>query len=144
MRRESEVKRQRPLLAESGRTRKWIPTGIAHRAATNPRAMSRERQSQALATAGPGKAKRGRRPNRSLNPPSPRPSPKGEGERGWNGLGLSNPTVRISEAKLENKTARTRRAVLFSGVPTGIRTPVIAVKGRCPRPLDDGDKTSRK
>ena len=25
------------------------------------------------------------------------------------------------------------------GVPTGIRTPVIAVKGRCPRPLDDGD-----
>jgi hypothetical protein len=28
---------------------------------------------------------------------------------------------------------------LFPGVPTGIRTPVIAVKGRCPRPLDDGD-----
>ena len=26
------------------------------------------------------------------------------------------------------------------GVPTGIRTPVIAVKGRCPRPLDDGDE----
>jgi hypothetical protein len=26
-----------------------------------------------------------------------------------------------------------------AGVPTGIRTPVIAVKGRCPRPLDDGD-----
>ena len=25
------------------------------------------------------------------------------------------------------------------GVPTGIRTPVCAVKGRCPRPLDDGD-----
>lgn len=25
------------------------------------------------------------------------------------------------------------------GVPKGIRTPVIAVKGRCPRPLDDGD-----
>ncbi len=25
------------------------------------------------------------------------------------------------------------------GVPTGIRTPVAAVKGRCPRPLDDGD-----
>src|ERR1044071_1290239 len=25
------------------------------------------------------------------------------------------------------------------GVPTGIRTPVTAVKGRCPRPLDDGD-----
>src|SRR5207245_11514352 len=27
-----------------------------------------------------------------------------------------------------------------SGVPTGIRTPVTAVKGRCPRPLDDGDE----
>ncbi len=25
------------------------------------------------------------------------------------------------------------------GVPTGIRTPVASVKGRCPRPLDDGD-----
>ena len=30
-------------------------------------------------------------------------------------------------------------AIFISGVPTGIRTPVIAVKGRCPRPLDDGD-----
>ena len=28
---------------------------------------------------------------------------------------------------------------LESGVPTGIRTPVTAVKGRCPRPLDDRD-----
>ena len=27
----------------------------------------------------------------------------------------------------------------MSGVPKGIRTPVAAVKGRCPRPLDDGD-----
>ena len=26
------------------------------------------------------------------------------------------------------------------GVPKGSRTPVLAVKGRCPRPLDDGDK----
>ncbi len=25
------------------------------------------------------------------------------------------------------------------GVPKGIRTPVSAVKGRCPRPLDDRD-----
>jgi len=24
-------------------------------------------------------------------------------------------------------------------IPKGIRTPVTAVKGRCPRPLDDGD-----
>src|SRR5215469_2960355 len=28
------------------------------------------------------------------------------------------------------------------GVPKGIRTPVTAVKGRCPRPLDDGDATA--
>jgi hypothetical protein len=27
----------------------------------------------------------------------------------------------------------------LNGVPMGIRTPVTAVKGRCPRPLDDGD-----
>src|SRR5262244_3593833 len=29
------------------------------------------------------------------------------------------------------------------GVPKGIRTPVTAVKGRCPRPLDDGDVRRR-
>ena len=27
----------------------------------------------------------------------------------------------------------------FGGVPKGSRTPVAAVKGRSPRPLDDGD-----
>ena len=27
----------------------------------------------------------------------------------------------------------------MNGVPKGIRTPVTAVKGRCPRPLDDRD-----
>ena len=27
----------------------------------------------------------------------------------------------------------------FFGVPKGIRTPVTAVKGQCPRPPDDGD-----
>ena len=32
----------------------------------------------------------------------------------------------------------------FSGVPKGIRTPVTAVKGQCPRPLDDGDLGSLK
>ena len=30
----------------------------------------------------------------------------------------------------------------FIGVPKGIRTPVTAVKGRCPGPLDDGDGAS--
>ena len=28
----------------------------------------------------------------------------------------------------------------YDGVPKGSRTPVAAVKGRSPRPLDDGDK----
>ncbi len=32
-----------------------------------------------------------------------------------------------------------RPAALLDGVPTGIRTPVLTVKGWCPRPLDDGD-----
>jgi hypothetical protein len=32
-----------------------------------------------------------------------------------------------------------RRVYEMIGVPRGIRTPVTAVKGRCPRPLDDGD-----
>ena len=33
------------------------------------------------------------------------------------------------------------RINLEYGVPTGILTPVTAVKGRCPRPLDDRDST---
>jgi hypothetical protein len=36
----------------------------------------------------------------------------------------------------ESNTPRNRG---FGGVPKGIRTPVAAVKGQCPRPLDDGD-----
>jgi integrase-like protein len=35
--------------------------------------------------------------------------------------------------------ARFLLSTLFVGVPDGIRTRVTAVKGRCPRPLDDGD-----
>ena len=30
------------------------------------------------------------------------------------------------------------------GVPKGIRTPVSSVKGRCPRPLDDGNVGEKK
>jgi hypothetical protein len=40
---------------------------------------------------------------------------------------------------LGTTTVELVRASLQDGVPTGIRTPVTAVKGRCPRPLDDGD-----
>ena len=47
------------------------------------------------------------------------------------------PQVLIPQ-RTPNKKARTRRASSF-GVPWGIRTPVAAVKGRCPRPLDEGD-----
>ena len=32
----------------------------------------------------------------------------------------------------------------YQVVPKGIRTPVAAVKGQCPRPLDDGDLTVSK
>jgi hypothetical protein len=31
------------------------------------------------------------------------------------------------------------RVFWIFGVPRGVRTPVTAVKGRCPGPLDDGD-----
>ncbi len=38
------------------------------------------------------------------------------------------------------KAPRQAFTVLFrNGVPKGIRTPVTAVRGRCPGPLDDGD-----
>ena len=38
------------------------------------------------------------------------------------------------------------KPLILYGVPTGSRTPVTGVKGRCPRPLDDGDgqKSFRK
>lgn len=36
-----------------------------------------------------------------------------------------------------------KRELMLSGVPKGIRTPVTAVKGRCPRPLDDGDRFAK-
>src|SRR5712671_7294788 len=46
-------------------------------------------------------------------------------------------------AHFQHTTAQ-RSVYLFDiiGVPKGIRTPVTAVKGRCPRPLDDGDATA--
>ena len=41
-----------------------------------------------------------------------------------------------SSFAMKTKAARRRPE---DGVPKGIRTPVTAVKGPCPRPLDDGD-----
>ena len=48
--------------------------------------------------------------------------------------------VRIPGGKAK-KRKRHQILVAFSffGVPKGIRTPVTAVKGQCPRPLDDRD-----
>jgi hypothetical protein len=37
------------------------------------------------------------------------------------------------------RLAHPKKSYKFVGVPDGIRTRVTAVKGRCPRPLDDGD-----
>jgi hypothetical protein len=41
--------------------------------------------------------------------------------------------------RTKEKGLASLQALGIDGVPTGIRTPVTAVKGRCPRPLDDGD-----
>jgi hypothetical protein len=49
--------------------------------------------------------------------------------RGGSRRGLRAPVSGIEKA---------RRKRAFRSDPTGIRTPVFAVRGRCPRPLDDG------
>jgi hypothetical protein len=43
----------------------------------------------------------------------------------------------VQKNKLED--IKTIQKTGKNGVPSGIRTRVAAVKGRCPRPLDDGD-----
>ena len=40
--------------------------------------------------------------------------------------------------KYKTKKSPERAIFLFGGAPTGIRTPVVALKGPRPRPLDDG------
>ena len=60
---------------------------------------------------------------------------------------LSNPEPASSpdsHRRPEKQKGTTWKVVpfCFFGVPMGIRTPVTAVKGLCPRPLDDGDGTS--
>src|SRR5436190_12851152 len=48
--------------------------------------------------------------------------------------------LRVSSRYWRVASSRARRAVGGrDGVPNRIRTGVAAVKGRCPRPLDDGD-----
>src|SRR5262249_32412717 len=52
------------------------------------------------------------------------------------------------EQEVAREDARTQRSSLRSartaGVPNGIRTRVTAVKGRCPRPLDEGAAGGRE
>ncbi len=45
----------------------------------------------------------------------------------------------ILHPRIQGETLR--KLLMLSGVPDGIRTRVTAVKGRCPRPLDDGDSS---
>ena len=54
----------------------------------------------------------------------------------WTGLEPATPGV---TGRYSNQLNYHSIALQNLGVPTGIRTPVTAVKGRCPRPLDDGD-----
>jgi hypothetical protein len=48
--------------------------------------------------------------------------------------------------RLKTKNAPAKAGAFFKnfGTPTGIRTPVAAVKGQCPRPLDDGRVTEAR
>ena len=63
-------------------------------------------------------------------------------------LGCGKATLHTTKAYNKQTAKKSHRPsdngfFKISGVPTGIRTPVTAVKGRCPRPLDDGDAIAR-
>ena len=53
---------------------------------------------------------------------------------------IPGPTIILLDIRIHGHEGRFK--CLKNGVPKGIRTPVAAVKGRCPRPLDDGDVES--
>ena len=57
----------------------------------------------------------------------------------WTGLEPATPGVTGRYSNQLNYHSSFTAYCQNLGVPTGIRTPVTAVKGRCPRPLDDGD-----
>ena len=57
----------------------------------------------------------------------------------WRPQGDSNPRYRRERAMSWASRRWGPLDYFLFGVPRGIRTPVTAVKGRCPRPLDDGD-----
>ena len=51
------------------------------------------------------------------------------------------PNLRTVESIEKQNKNRPRGSVVIFGSPNRIRTGVLALKGRCPRPLDDGAKT---
>ena len=46
--------------------------------------------------------------------------------------------LQSSNISIHKQKRRSDERRFMYGTPKGIRTPVTAVKGRCPRPLDDG------
>lgn len=63
----------------------------------------------------------------------------GFGERGKNKMPLFCPCKGSKWGVWQKILVKSKGYRRKTGVPKGIRTPVTAVKGRCPRPLDDGD-----
>ena len=55
---------------------------------------------------------------------------------------LSCRTVPVQIRGADSKTKNDPKVVIYFGSPNRIRTGVLALKGRCPRPLDDGAKTA--
>src|SRR6185312_3804319 len=66
----------------------------------------------------------------------------GEGE-GSSMEPLPFPYAFRTAGQIAQCTPRPYAAFFGAGVPYGIRTRVTAVKGRCPRPLDEGDPGAR-
>ena len=60
-------------------------------------------------------------------------------EPATNWLKASCSTTELTAHFIITVILKITRESFISGVPKGIRTPVTAVKGRCPRPLDDRD-----
>src|SRR6266404_1437370 len=58
--------------------------------------------------------------------------------RMFTGHPVVEPRGRIDPVEKPKQKRHRDGGVFCFGDPTGIRTPVTAVKGRCPRPLDDG------
>ena len=61
--------------------------------------------------------------------------------RGFSPTARTNCTSSNLGCRQQNKKTTTR-VVFYFGSPNQIRTGVLALKGRCPRPLDDGAKTA--